>query len=259
MFSLLTPNEKLSGHRTRQAALIRCRPQWRITGLMPSGTPWPGRRHRALVRSSGNSAARSTWPTRSSLSGTPTPTPHQRCAGRPSWGLRSAARPVRLLRPLGPLPPDRAPGQDSAPGPGLLPPELVLIDAMSWLPERVAAAARHAGRPSSRRILSTWPEPGLTATSAARPCRSAAPRHRRIKTGAWSRPGSVSQTRRASFSRLGWVCSGLSAPAQDVIEAADRGQPTALVRNSWLINFGLILNPRGRRYRISSCARFKNE
>jgi arginyl-tRNA synthetase len=44
----------------------------------------------------------------------------------------------------GPLPPDRTPGQDSVPGPGPLPPELVLIDAMSWLPERVAAAARHA-------------------------------------------------------------------------------------------------------------------
>lgn len=44
----------------------------------------------------------------------------------------------------GPLPPDRALGENSPPGPGLLPSELALIDAMSWLPERVAAAARHA-------------------------------------------------------------------------------------------------------------------
>jgi arginyl-tRNA synthetase len=42
------------------------------------------------------------------------------------------------------LPLGRRAGQESASGPALLPPELALADAMSWLPERVAAAARRA-------------------------------------------------------------------------------------------------------------------
>jgi arginyl-tRNA synthetase len=90
-------------------------------------------------------------------------------AGRAaSQGSAGGPRPLAPGRAAGqdsvagrrPLPPDRAFGPDSAPGPGLLPPELALVDAMSWLPERVAAAARRA-RPAEfaaclERVAGAW-------------------------------------------------------------------------------------------------------
>ena len=149
-------------------AAARSLPPWRSTAPTPSATPWPGRPHREPARSAASLASRWTWRTRSCWSGTPTPTRPRRCAGRPTSGWRRTGR--RTAR-AGAEPACR--------------PNSCSLDALSWLPERVAAAARRR-RPAELAALPG--EPGRRVAGlrgqTARRCRSAAVAHRRSGRGA---------------------------------------------------------------------------
>ena len=95
-----------------------------------------------------------------------------------------------------------------------MPPELVLVDMMSWLPERVAAAARRR-RPAElaaylENLAGMWLDcadscPALPFRGRGAPA---------VPAGSRRRLGLNWQTRRVSFSLPVWPCLGISAPAR---------------------------------------------
>ena len=93
----------------------------------------------------------------------------QRRLDVPAYAVRYAhAHAVSALRQAADL--GLGLGEAAEFGPRLLahPSELVLLDELSWLPERVAGAARRACRTPSRATLSGWPGRTSTARSSAR-------------------------------------------------------------------------------------------
>ena len=89
----------------------------------------------------------------------------------PAYAVRYAhAHAVSALRQAADL--GLSLGEAAEFGPRLLahPSELVLLDELSWLPERVAGAGRRARPDTSRATSNGWPMPTSTAKSSARQC-----------------------------------------------------------------------------------------